>query len=77
MAALDRVCEDLSRPHRRLWSGAGHDAQILAQHVPTGLLFVPSRKGISHAPGEGTDDAHLVLGARALLAGVRAVATHR
>ncbi|MEO6795420.1 MAG: Zn-dependent hydrolase [Candidatus Dormibacter sp.] len=77
MAALDRVCEDLGRPHRRLWSGAGHDAQILAQHVPTGMLFVPSRKGISHAPGEGTDDAHLVLGARALLAGVRAVATHR
>ena len=77
MAALDRVCEDLGRPHRRLWSGAGHDAQILAPHVPTGMLFVPSRQGISHAPGEGTDDAHLVLGARALLAAVRAVVTTR
>jgi len=77
MAALDRVCNDLGRPHRRLWSGAGHDAQVLAKHVPTGMLFTPSRKGISHAPGEGTDDAHLVLGARALLAGVRAVVTTR
>ena len=73
MATLDRVCEDLGRTHRRLWSGAGHDAQVLARHVPAGMLFVPSRKGISHAPGESTEDAHLVLGARALLAGVRAI----
>ncbi|MDQ6692585.1 MAG: Zn-dependent hydrolase [Candidatus Dormibacteraeota bacterium] len=73
MATLDRVCAELGRRHRRLWSGAGHDAQVLAKQVPTGMLFVPSRKGISHAPGESTDDAHLVLGVRALLAGVRAI----
>ncbi len=73
MTTLDRVCEELGRPHRRLWSGAGHDAQVLARHVPTGMLFTPSRKGISHAPGEGTDDAHLILGARALLAAIRAL----
>jgi N-carbamoyl-L-amino-acid hydrolase len=73
MATLDRVCEELGRTHRRLWSGAGHDAQVLARHVPTGMLFVPSRKGISHAPGESTDDAHLVLGASALLASLRAI----
>jgi len=73
MATLDRVCAELGRTHGRLWSGAGHDAQVLARHVPTAMLFVPSRKGISHAPGESTGDAHLVLGARALLAGVRAI----
>ncbi len=37
-----------------LSSGAGHDAQVLAQHVPTGMLFVPSQAGISHAPEEFT-----------------------
>jgi acetylornithine deacetylase/succinyl-diaminopimelate desuccinylase-like protein len=38
------------------------------------MLFVPSIGGISHAPEENTSDEHLVLGARALLAGVREVA---
>ena len=73
MATLDSVCDQLGRTHRRLWSGAGHDAQVIARQVPTGMLFVPSRKGVSHAPGEATGEAHLVLGARALLAGVQAV----
>lgn len=73
MATLDTVCRQLGAPHHRLWSGAGHDAQVLAHHVPAGMLFVPSREGVSHAPGESTTDPHLVLGARALLAGVRAV----
>lgn len=37
-----------------LSSGAGHDAQVLAEHVPAGMLFVPSVAGISHAPEEFT-----------------------
>jgi allantoate deiminase len=37
-----------------LASGAGHDAQVLAKHVPSAMLFVPSRDGISHAPAEYT-----------------------
>jgi N-carbamoyl-L-amino-acid hydrolase len=77
MTTLDAVCRQLGRPHGALWSGAGHDAQVLAHHVPAGMLFVPSRDGVSHAPGEDTDDAQLVLGARALLAGVRAVLATR
>jgi N-carbamoyl-L-amino-acid hydrolase len=48
-------------------SGAGHDAQILGQHVPSGMIFVPSVGGISHAPDEDTADEHLVAGAQALL----------
>ncbi len=35
-------------------SGAGHDAQVLARHVPTGMLFVSSRNGVSHSPEEFT-----------------------
>ncbi|HEY2041029.1 MAG TPA: M20 family metallo-hydrolase [Jatrophihabitans sp.] len=37
-----------------LTSGAGHDAQVLARHVPSGMLFVPSRRGISHSRDEFT-----------------------
>jgi allantoate deiminase len=35
-------------------SGAGHDAQVLARHVPSAMLFVPSKGGISHSPDEFT-----------------------
>ncbi len=35
-------------------SGAGHDAMVLAAHVPSAMLFVPSRGGVSHAPDEYT-----------------------
>ncbi|MDQ2850813.1 MAG: M20 family metallo-hydrolase [Actinomycetota bacterium] len=38
-------------------SGAGHDAQVLARHVPSAMLFVPSHNGISHAPAEYTAPA--------------------
>jgi len=71
---LEAACQELGHKPARLWSGAGHDAAILARHVPTGMLFVPSIGGISHSPQENTSDEHLVLGARALLRGVRAAA---
>ena len=48
VAALSRVCERSGRPWRLLDSGAGHDAEILASHVPAGMLFVPSHDGVSH-----------------------------
>jgi len=74
MELLEAACHELGHKPARLWSGAGHDAAILARHVPTGMLFVPSIGGISHSPQENTSDEHLVLGARALLLGVRAAA---
>ncbi len=48
--------------HTRLPSGAGHDAQIMSERVPSGMLFVPSIRGISHHWTENTSDADLVLG---------------
>lgn len=74
MAALERACQPLTRRLTHLASGAGHDASVMSRHVPTGMLFVPSIGGISHAPEENTSDEHLVLGARALLRGVQEVA---
>lgn len=48
----------------RMPSGAGHDAQILATIMPSGMLFVPSIRGISHHWTENTDDADIVTGAQ-------------
>ena len=74
MQTIEQVCRDLGQSPARLWSGAGHDAAILSHHRPAGMLFVPSRGGLSHSPQESTSDEHLVLGARAMLQAVRRVA---
>jgi len=52
---------------KRMTSGAGHDAQMLARICPAAMIFVPSRDGISHNPREATADADLVAGAEVLL----------
>jgi N-carbamoyl-L-amino-acid hydrolase len=64
---LEKVCERSGRPWKRMTSGAGHDAGAMAGRVPAGMLFVPSRGGISHSPREHTDDGLLVGGCQALL----------
>lgn len=56
---------------RRMTSGAGHDAQMMARIAPAAMIFVPSRGGISHNPKEFTPDADLVAGANVLLDVVR------
>jgi hydantoinase/carbamoylase family amidase len=60
---------------RRMPSGAGHDAMVLAKHVPAAMLFVPSRAGISHSPDEFTPSELCDLGARVLTGAVRRLVT--
>jgi N-carbamoyl-L-amino-acid hydrolase len=60
-AARAQGIEPLAMP-----SGAGHDAMVMARHVPTGMLFVPSINGRSHDISEDTDPDDIVLGARVL-----------
>ncbi|GAB5389555.1 MAG: Zn-dependent hydrolase [Alphaproteobacteria bacterium] len=45
-------------------SRAGHDAQLIAPHVPTAMMFVPSIGGISHHWTENTSDEDLMIGAQ-------------
>jgi beta-ureidopropionase / N-carbamoyl-L-amino-acid hydrolase len=59
-AALSRACEDvLGRPAVELVCFAGHDAGVLAERVPAGMLLVRNETGISHSPEESVslDDA--------------------
>jgi allantoate deiminase len=50
--ALRAVCEEGGLSWLRMVSGAGHDAQMFRSVCPAGMLFVPSRNGVSHAPEE-------------------------
>lgn len=61
------AAKDLGLPTLTMFSGAGHDAQIMAEAAPVGMVFVPSRAGVSHAPSESTEDRHLIDGANVLL----------
>ena len=48
-------------------SGAGHDAQEVAHLAPVGMIFIPSRAGISHSPKEFSAPADITNGANVLL----------
>jgi len=69
-AVIDKVeaaAGALGHSVKRMPSGAGHDAQMLARVCPTGMIFVPSHKGISHNPAEHTDPSDIEAGANVLL----------
>jgi beta-ureidopropionase / N-carbamoyl-L-amino-acid hydrolase len=67
LRAIEAVAAELKVPIRRMTSGAGHDAQMMARICPTAMIFVPSVAGISHNPREFTERQHLHIGAEALL----------
>jgi N-carbamoyl-L-amino-acid hydrolase len=52
----------------RMPSGAGHDAQsFAATGVPTGMIFIPCRRGVSHSPEEWIEPAQAAQGCQVLL----------
>ena len=64
---IEAVAGRLGLSQRRMTSGAGHDAQMLARICPAAMIFVPSVKGISHNPAEHTQPDDLCAGANVLL----------
>jgi N-carbamoyl-L-amino-acid hydrolase len=71
---IETSARTLGEPIRRMTSGAGHDAQMMARICPAAMIFVPSVNGVSHTPAEYTEPEHLVLGANVLLKTVLALA---
>jgi allantoate deiminase len=69
--ALERAAQVSGAPWRRMPSGAAHDTQMVARRVPSAMLFVPCRDGISHAPEESADPADAALGVQVMLAAAR------
>ena len=66
-SAIERATASLDLRTTRLPSGAGHDAQSMAQLGPMGMIFVPSVGGISHSPNELTRWDDCANGANVLL----------
>jgi allantoate deiminase len=63
-----RASGELGAPYQVMTSGAGHDAQVINSRVPAGMIFVPSRDGLSHVPAEWTSASDIALGVEVLAA---------
>ena len=64
---VEETARRLGHSVRRMPSGAGHDAQMLARVCPAGMIFVPSVGGISHNVKEFTQPGDIEVGANVLL----------
>lgn len=71
VAAVESAARAEGASSTRMPSGAGHDAMVLARHVPAAMLFVPSEGGISHSPAEYSQPPQVELGMRVLAATLR------
>ncbi|MET6991127.1 Zn-dependent hydrolase [Sediminicola arcticus] len=65
--AIASSANNLGLTLKQMQSGAGHDAQDMALVAPAGMIFVPSKDGISHSPKEFTSAKDMANGANVLL----------
>jgi allantoate deiminase len=65
--ALSAAAEASGAPFRQMPSGAGHDTQVIARQVPSAMLFVPCKDGVSHDPSEEAKPADGALAAEVML----------
>ena len=59
---LVEAAEELGIPYMKTISGAFHDSMLVGEFAPVGMIFVPSRDGISHSPQEWTDFGDIAAG---------------
>nr|WP_252501625.1 allantoate deiminase [Sporosarcina sp. Marseille-Q4943] len=74
VAAIEKQTKENGFNYKMMHSGAGHDSQIIAPVLPTAMIFVPSREGISHNPLEYTSPEQLAVGVQALMNSLYALA---
>src|SRR5262245_46617483 len=74
VSALEEAATATGEPFMRMHSGAAHDTMCVADRVPTAMVFVPCKDGISHHPDEDADPADAALAAEIILNAVRALA---
>ncbi len=77
IARVEATARKLGHSVRRMPSGAGHDAQMLARICPAGMIFVPSVGGISHNVKEYTTPEDIAAGADVLLHTLLELASRR
>lgn len=64
---IGKAADVLELSHKQMQSGAGHDAQDMALICPVGMIFIPSKNGISHSPEEYSSPEDITNGANTLL----------
>ena len=69
--AIASAASSLDVGHISMYSGAGHDAMRMALFVPTGMIFIPCRGGVSHNPDEDVDPMDVARGARVAYEAIR------
>ncbi len=67
MSVIEQRTKERGYSYQSMPSGAGHDAQSIAQIAPIGMIFVPSKDGVSQAPSEFTKPEQITKGANVLL----------
>ena len=64
---IENAVNGLGYTNKRMYSGAGHDAQYVSEMIPAVMLFIPSRDGLSHTVVEYSSPEQTWQGANVLL----------
>lgn len=64
---LANSCKKRKLPYRKLVSGAGHDAVYVSKVIPTAMIFIPCKNGLSHNEAEYASPQDIVNGTHVLL----------
>ena len=71
--ALEEATKATGEPYMRMHSGAAHDTMCVADRVPTAMVFVPCKDGVSHHPAEDANPADASLAAEIILEAIQAL----
>jgi allantoate deiminase len=74
VGALEEAAKATGEPFMVMPSGAAHDTMCVADHVPSAMVFVPCKDGISHSPKEAAEPADAAVGAEIILNAIRSLA---
>jgi hydantoinase/carbamoylase family amidase len=67
VTVLTDAAQASGEPHRTMPSGAAHDTMCVAPFVPSAMVFVPCRDGVSHSPAERAEPADAAVAAEVVL----------
>ena len=73
VSALEAAASSTGEPYMQMPSGAAHDTMCVADHVPSAMVFVPCKDGISHSPLEEASAADAALAAEIILNAIRSL----
>ena len=73
VAALETAAAATGEPFMRMHSGAAHDTMCVAERVPSAMVFVPCKDGISHHPAEDADPSDAALAAEIILNAIQSL----